>query len=168
LINLPDCDNLTIFGSCKEINTWVYRHCVLYGTSVLIHYGHLPVWEAEVGRRDHVEIVWFPGYADTRVCLAAIKETVSLVYTCLERIKRQPCKFINILILPYVLLKFKGQSHKFITLKFLFDLLGARVWSSCQRQQKSSVGFFKGSLTRAFRLQVFFMFKCPPGPWIFQ
>jgi len=28
--------------------------------------------------------------------------------------------------------------------------------------------FFKGSLTRDFRLQVFFMNKCPPGPQVFH
>jgi hypothetical protein len=62
-------------------------YSVLYGTSTyMVHYGHLPVWEAEVGRRDHGEIAWFPGYAGTRVCLATIKETVSLVFTCLDRI----------------------------------------------------------------------------------
>jgi hypothetical protein len=27
---------------------------------------------------------------------------------------------------------------------------------------------FKGSLTRDFRLQVFFMNKCPPGPHVFH
>ncbi len=27
---------------------------------------------------------------------------------------------------------------------------------------------FKGSLTRDFRLQVFFMNQCPPGPWVFH
>ncbi len=70
-------------------------------------------------------------------------------------------------ILPYVLLKFKGQPHKFITMKFLFDLLGARVWGSCQRQQKTSVSFFTGSLARDFWLQVFFH-QCPPGPWVFH
>jgi hypothetical protein len=34
--------------------------------------------------------------------------------------------------------------------------------------QRSCTHTFKGSLTRDFRLQVFFMNQCPPGPQVFQ
>jgi hypothetical protein len=35
-----------------------------------------------------------------------------------------------------------------------------------QQELKPIVITFKGSLTRDFQLQVFFMNQCPPGPWV--
>ena len=43
--------------------------------------------------------------------------------------------------------------------------------SSCRRQKNQfpcPFGKLKGSLTRDFRLQVFFMNQCPPGPQVFN